>query len=98
MSTPALQQPLFSLGKIVATRGALDLLDRTGIDAMELAYRHATGDWGAVCEADADSNAEAVSSATRVLSSYRLGQPAETLWLITEADRSTTCLLLPKEY
>lgn len=98
MTSHALHQPLFPLGKIVATRGALDLLDRTETDAMALAYRHCTGDWGTVRAEDASSNSEAISAATRVLSSYQLGQPAETLWIITETDRSTTCLLLPKEY
>jgi len=92
------EQPIrFLLGQIVATPGALDLLDRTATNALALLQRHQRGDWGDVHEDDARANAEAVVLGFRILSSYTLGA-GERLWLITEADRSVTTLLLPAEY
>ncbi|MBW5286370.1 hypothetical protein [Burkholderia gladioli] len=90
--------PLFSLGRTVATPGALDLLDRTGTNAAELLRRHQCGDWGAVCLADARSNDLAVTDGMRLLSAYELGDMRELAWIITEADRRATTLLLPSEY
>ncbi|MCA8051094.1 hypothetical protein [Burkholderia arboris] len=90
--------PLFSLGRTVATPGALDLLDRTGTDGADLLNRHQCGDWGVVCPADAKSNDRAVTDGTRILSAYELGARREQLWIITEADRRVTTLLLPSEY
>ncbi|MWA35408.1 hypothetical protein [Burkholderia pseudomallei] len=90
--------PLFSLGRTVATPGALDLLDRTGTNAAELLRRHQFGDWGAVCLADARSNDLAVTNGMRLLSAYELGDRRERVWIITEADRRVTTLLLPDEY
>lgn len=92
------EQPIrFPLGQIVATPGALDLLDRTATNALSLLQRHQHGDWGSVPEDDARANAEAVALGFRILSSYTLGD-GERIWLITEADRSVTTLLLPAEY
>ncbi|MBR8400422.1 MULTISPECIES: hypothetical protein [Burkholderia] len=90
--------PLFSLGQTVATPGALDLLDRTGTDGTDLLNRHMCGDWGVVCPADAESNDRAITDGTRILSAYELGARREQLWIITEADRRVTTLLLPSEY
>ena len=89
---------LFPLGRTVATPGALDLLDRTGTDAADLLNRHQLGDWGIVCPADAKSNDLAITNGTRILSAYELGARREQLWIITEADRRVTTLLLPSEY
>jgi hypothetical protein len=58
---------------------------------------HARGDWGEVHPEDARANDEALLSGERLLSSYRLADGTK-LWIITEADRSSTCLLLPEEY
>jgi hypothetical protein len=91
-------QPLFALGQVVATPGALDLLDRTAIDAMTLIDRHQRGDWGMLSPEDIYANAVAVEIGTRILSSYELGNANEKLWVLTEADRSSTTLLLPEEY
>lgn len=91
-------RPLFCLGLVVATIGALDLLDRTGTNASALLRRHQYGDFGAVCARDARSNDEAISDGTRILSAYELGLRRERLWIVTEADRRTTTLLLPTEY
>lgn len=90
--------PLFSLGRTVATPSALDLLDRTGTDGTDLLNRHQCGDWGIVCTADAKSNDRAITDGTRILSAYELGARREQLWIITEADRRVTTLLLPIEY
>ncbi|MGS0974830.1 hypothetical protein [Burkholderia glumae] len=90
--------PLFPLGLIVATPGAIDLLDRTGTNADELLRRHGKGDWGVVCTVDARSNDLAVTNRTRLLSAYELGNSRARLWIITEADRRSTTLLLPFEY
>ncbi|AWY65024.1 hypothetical protein [Burkholderia thailandensis] len=90
--------PLFPLGLIVATPGALDLLDRTGTNADALLRRHGRGDWGVVCATDARSNDLAVTNGTRLLSAYELGARRERLWIISEAGRQTTSLILPSEY
>lgn len=92
------REPLFPLGLIVATPGALDLLDRTGTNADGLLRRHSSGDWGVVCAADARSNDLAVTNGTRLLSAYELGDDRERLWIITEADRRTTVVTRPCEY
>ena len=88
---------LFALGNVVATPGALDLLDRTATNAAELLQRHQSGDWGSVPPEDAALNDYSVTHAGRLLSSYPLTE-SERLWIITEWDRSVTTLLLPSEY
>ena len=88
---------LFPHGKLLATPGALDLLDRTATNAAELLLRHQQGDWGSVPPEDVEANWRSLKDGSRLLSSYVLGQ-GERLWIITEADRSVTTLLLPDEY
>jgi len=90
--------PLFELGQIVATPGAIDLLDRCGVNANELLLRHNGGDWGDICDDDATANSQAVEHKDRIFSVYKLGLKKEPLWIITEHDRSVTTLLLPEEY
>ena len=88
---------LFPLGRLVATPGALALLRRAGEDLLPaLLERHRSGDWGDVSPEDARENEVSVRYGFRVLSSYRVA--GERLWLITEADRSVTTVLLPEEY
>lgn len=82
---------------MVATPGALELLDRLGVNAISLLSRQQRGDWGDVCADDAEQNTEALKLGNRILSAYVLGDSQERLWVITEYDRSTT-LLLPEEY
>ncbi len=86
----------FPLGQIVATPGALELLDHAAVNAAELLQRHQSGDWGNVPPDDAEENDHAVVNGNRILSSYTVGE--DRLWIITEADRSSTTLLLPEEY
>jgi hypothetical protein len=95
--------PLFLLGQVVATRGAMSIGDMPFF--ARCLNRHVRGDWGCVCEEDRDTNNEALKAGNRILSAYAIDdtQPCEghgdnTLWIITEADRSVTTFLLPEEY
>ena len=118
-ATPAQTKPTiiysntarFPLGQIVATPGALELLQETGFSAAALCRRHLQCDWGDLCEEDRSENDLAVTRRLRILSCYRLvdaerlaATPRDkrsslpTLWIITEADRSVTTLLLPSDY
>jgi lipocalin len=90
-------QPLFPLGQIVATPGALEALNNARQSPVEFLARHAQGDWGEVCAEDRVLNDEAVKDGSRILSAYRTKLEVK-IWVITEADRSSTCLLLPDEY
>lgn len=101
----------FKLGQVVATQAALDLLEKTVFSAAALLNRHVHGDWGNICKEDTASNEFAVPNKLRIVSVYRLidasklavmpeNKRAElpTLWIISEADRSSTTLLTPKCY
>ena len=90
--------PLFSLGRLVATPAALALLAGAVKSPAELLARHQSGDWGDVPPDDARENELSVLQGFRILSSYQLGEGGERVWIITEADRSPTCILLPEEY
>ena len=96
MST-TIPRPLFALGRVVATPGALEALRLAGQSAHELLQRNVSGDWGNVSPDDACENELSVREDFRILSSYRLASGV-TIWVITEADRSATTLLLPEEY
>jgi hypothetical protein len=84
------------LGRVVATPGALKLLTEARVHPFDLLARHATGDWGDLCTFDRRQNEIALRDGLRVLSSYEI--PAGRVWIITEADRSITTILLPEEY
>jgi hypothetical protein len=86
----------FRLGRVVATPGALEVLEGARTSPSELLARPASGDWGGVPATDARENELSVRDGFRVLSSYPVGD--ETVWVLTEADRSATALLLPSEY
>ena len=89
---------LFPLGRIASTAGALDALAAEGADAVELLKRHVSGDWGELGGDDKAENELSVKHGFRILSAYRLPRTRVKLWVITEADRSATTLLLPDEY
>lgn len=97
MVTTNNKKPRFALGQVVATPGALESLQAAGQSPMELLQRHVVLDPGALDEEDQQTNEEAVANGERILSSYLL-KDGTKLWVITEADRSSTCLLLPDEY
>lgn len=88
--------PLFPLGRVVATPGALNTLVMAGQDPGELLERHQSGDWGDVPSADAAENWRSLRYGWRILSAYQAG--SRRIWVLTEADRSSTCLLLPEDY
>lgn len=92
--------PSFALGNIVATPGALALLENYPIHPVDLLERHARADWGDLCAEDCEANHLALEHGGRLLSAYGLSSahPEIRLWIITEADRSVTTLLLPSEY
>ena len=84
------------LGRILATPGALKLLGKSGGHPFEYLARHTTGDWGDLCTFDRRQNEIALREGLRIFSSYDV--PAGRVWIITEADRSITTILLPEEY
>jgi hypothetical protein len=84
------------LGRVVATPGALKLLKEADRQPFDYLVRHATGDWGELCAFDRRQNQVALREGLRVLSSYNVS--AGRVWIITEADRSATTILLPEEY
>ena len=88
---------LFSLGQIVATPSALAALEQAGHGAHEFLRRHVSGDWGELDADDRRENDLSLRAGFRLLSAYPLST-GEKLWIITEADRSATTLLLPSEY
>ena len=90
-------QPKFPLGQTVATPGALEALQQAGQSPAEFLARHVSGDWGQLCADDMRANEEALVNGERILSAYKTNQGVK-LWIITEADRSSTCILLPEEY
>ena len=99
--------PKFLPGQVVATPAALQLMTQTATSDVSLLTRHLHGDWGDVCADDAKANELALTQQTRIISSYTLPlTPSnrseqtmmEKIWIITEADRSVTTFLLPREY
>jgi hypothetical protein len=101
----------FAVGQLAATPGALALLEQHRINIVALINRHIQGSWGDICADDAEQNEAAIELGNRVMSVYRLVDAQRlaatpfgkrndlpTVWVITEADRSVTTLLLPSEY
>lgn len=95
-SEPHRKQPLFPLGRILATPGILEHFDRHKINAQPYLERHQGGDWGDVPADDKRENDLSVENGFRLLSAYSAG--GARFWIITEADRSATTLLFPCEY
>ena len=91
------RKPLFDLGQLVATPGALAALEKSGQSPMDFISRHVTGDWGEIPEEDKKENQFSLEKGFRLLSSYRTSAN-DVVWVITEASRSHTTLLLPDEY
>ena len=89
--------PLFPLGQVVATPGALADIEANGLQPLDLLTRHYNGDWGTLDAEDKQANDEAVKLGNRILSAYPIASDV-TIWIITEADRSSTTILLPSEY
>lgn len=107
-TTSHLGSPLFLCGQVFTTPGAIEEIaechgSRWRIAVGQLIARHRCGDWGDVCPDDQKANNWAVGHGARILSAYHLpvrtpGAKPVKLWVITEADRSSTTILLPSEY
>jgi len=88
-------EPKFSLGDVYVTRAAEEAL--SGGDIADALIRHCTGDWGDVTDNDRRQNEDALMQGGRLLSVYHMSAGLK-FWIITEADRSTTTVLLPDDY
>jgi hypothetical protein len=88
---------LFPLGQVVFTPAVLEALVNSGEKAETFLRRHISGDWGDVSVDDAEENELSLKEGFRLLSAYTLSN-GERIWVITEADRSATTLLLPEDY
>lgn len=85
----------FPTGRLLCTPSAMNYV---GVEEMMDAYlRHRTGDWGDVCPEDWRSNDKAIQNGRRILSAYH-STYGQKFWIITEADRSATTILLPEDY
>jgi len=83
------------LGQIVATPAALGAVSQP--DIVAALRRHAVGDWGEIDAHDRAANDDALKSGERILSVYQ-SATGTTFWVLTEADRSATTVLLPDDY
>jgi hypothetical protein len=90
----AIAHPKFPLGQTVITSNAQAQLDPA--DVQQGISRHARGDWGEVCPEDRQLNELSLKNGDRLLSVYRSG--GKRFWIITEADRSVTTVLMPEDY
>ena len=89
--------PKFQLGQVVATPGAIEVMDAAGQTADFFLDQHASGNWGVVDQEDWALNDQARLDGDRILSAYQTLKGTK-IWIITEHDRSATTLLLPEEY
>ena len=87
----------FPFGQLVATPGALQAIENAGDNPLTFLQRHLAGDWGELDAHDLAENEYSLQHGLRLLSAYQLSS-GERIWIITEADRSSTCFLLPSEY
>jgi hypothetical protein len=90
-------EPKFSLGRVFLTQGAKEALTESKQDAFEFLSLHQTVNWGIVGKEDAEENEFSLKNGFCLLSAYKTFRNVK-LWIITEADRSSTTLLLPSEY
>ena len=88
---------LFPLGQTVMTIGAKEALEESNQMPFEFIRLHQSGNWGIVGAEDAQENEFSLKNGFRLLSAYSTAK-GEKLWIITEADRSVTTILLPEEY
>jgi len=95
-------KPKFNLGQIVATPGALEVLEASGQTPQFFLEKHQCGDWGEVCQEDKELNDQSLVDGSRLLSAYKTLK-GERIWIITEAvgddgRRSVSTILTPQEY
>lgn len=96
-ATTTAEAPRFPLGDLYASAGAMDALVKAGTNAIEFLLRHVRGDWGDLNADEQRKNELSVEGGCRLLSVYELSTRAK-IWIITEADRSATQIMLPSEY
>lgn len=94
---PSFPPPLFPLGQVVATPNAIDALRTNNQSVFTFINRHQSGDWSEMSEDDQHANRDSVAGDTRILSSFAM-LGGDRIWVLTEADRSATTVLLPEEY
>lgn len=90
---------MFKTGQIVCTAGVAARSEQDNEFARFVLFslsRHIKGDWGDLCDEDRKANENALNADLRLLSAYQQGE--QKIWIITEADRASTCVLFPDEY
>ncbi|MCS3392750.1 hypothetical protein NX868_12605 [Burkholderia thailandensis] len=90
-------RPRFPMGRTLITPAALSMLEQVGLSSVALLDRHCSGDWGELGADDIAENELALLTGKRLLSSYVIPGGGK-VWIITEADRSVTTVLLPEDY
>ena len=90
------QVECFTLGQCFATSGVVQVLQGAELDPMTLVQRHHGGDWGDLCAEDVQANEAAIREGYRILSAYTVA--GQKVYVITEANRSVTTVLLSSEY
>jgi len=93
----AVPSPLFPLGNLYATPGALAAIEEAGLNPLALISRHVRGEYGDLCASDKRSNKQAIKEGSRILSAYVIAEGVK-VYVITEASRELTTVLLCDEY
>jgi len=98
----AVKTPKFQMGRVVATPGALEVLQEAGQSPWNFLSQHMDANWGTVDDEDKAANDQALKDGSRILSAYILNS-GEKIWIITEAEddnghRASTTVLTPDEY
>lgn len=88
--------PLIELGRVVVTRAVLEHLEHEAADIQPILKRHEHGDWGDVTPSDAEANLLGAIHGGRTFSAYEVA--GKRVWIITEADQTSTAVLFPSEY
>jgi hypothetical protein len=91
-------RPRFPLGRLLITPAANTLLQERGVSPAVYLARHAAGDWGDMELEDRLLNDQSLLDSSRLLSAYDIEATRDRIWVITEADRSATTILLPDDY
>jgi hypothetical protein len=87
--------PRFPLGRVVITPNAMERVPQE--DILDALRRHARGDWGDLDDNDREENERSLKEGFRLLSAYRASNGTK-FWIISEADRTVTSILLPEDY
>lgn len=88
----------FLMGQVVMTPSVEAVMMEHKVSWIDLLKRHSNCDWGVLDPEDVKANEDALKYGNRILSSYPIPNTDEKIWIISEADRSVTTLLLPSDY